>query len=180
MSSDQLVSERRIIGGKGASLAEMINAGFPVPEPFFITSEAYDEFMRHNGLKEKIFAITNGINFSDNNSMNSASERIRDLIMNANIPENLWMQITDFYKRLYGGPPIDIDYVKPMDSAFVAVRSSGILEDNQNASSAGQYESILNVKGEKKLLEAIKRCWASLPTSRTRKRRTTKLPWSDS
>jgi pyruvate, water dikinase len=156
----------KFLGGKGANLAELINAGFPVPEPFFITAEAYDEFLKANNLKEKIIAITKEVNYSDSKSLDSASAKIRDLIMNAQIPEKVQNQILDYYKRLYGGPPIDIDFVKPMEMPFVAVRSSGIMEDIQGASSAGQYESILNVKGDKKLLEAVKRCWASLYTPR--------------
>jgi pyruvate, water dikinase len=156
----------KIIGGKGANLAELINAGFPVPEPFFITAEAYDEFLKDNELKGEITKITDDINYSDVNSLNSASERIRIMIMNASVPEKVSNQIIDFYKKLYGGPPVDIDFVKPMDMPFVAVRSSGIMEDGSAASSAGQYESILNVKGEKKLIESVKRCWASLYTPR--------------
>src|SRR4030066_407990 len=96
-----------LIGGKGANLAELISAGFPVPEPFFITSEAYQEFLKSNDLRSEI-----------------------------------------------------------MDTPFVAVRSSGIMEDIEKASSAGQYETFLNIKGEKKLIEAVKRCWASLYTPR--------------
>lgn len=156
----------KFLGGKGANLAELIAAGFPVPEPFFVTAEAYDEFAKANKLKERISEIIKGVNYSDSKSIDSASKRIREMIMEAQIPENVQNQIIDYYKKLYGGPPVDIDFVKPMDMPFVAVRSSGIMEDIQGASSAGQYESILNVKGEKKLLEAVKRCWASLYTSR--------------
>lgn len=156
----------RLIGGKAANLAELINAGFPVPEHFFITSEAYEEFIKSNDLKGEIMKIIKEINFSEVKSLSSASERIKKLIIEAEMPEKIKNQIIDFYKKLYGGPPLDIDFVKPIDSPFVAVRSSGIMEDIEKASSAGQYETFLNVKGEKKLIEAVKKCWASLYTPR--------------
>ncbi len=156
----------KLVGGKAANLAELINAGFPVPEAFFITAEAYEEFLKSNNLKEKILGIIKGIDYSDVNSLNNASEKIKTLIMEAEVPEEMKNQIIDAYKKLYGGPPVDLDFVKPIDMPFVAVRSSGVMEDIEKASSAGQYDTFLNVKGEKRLIEAIKKCWASLYTPR--------------
>ncbi len=156
----------KLVGGKAANLAELIKAGFPVPEPFFITAEAYEEFLKSNDLKEKILEIIKEINYSDVNSLNNASEKIKKLIMEADVPEKMRDQIIDAYKKLYGGPPVDLDFVKPMDTPFVAVRSSGVMEDIKGASSAGQYETFLNVKGEKRLIGAVKKCWASLYTPR--------------
>ena len=156
----------KIIGGKGANLAELVNAGFPVPEHYFITAEAYEEFVKSNDISKEIMDVIKEINFSDVSSLTKASEKIKKLIIDAEMPENIKNQIIDFYKRLYGGPPLDLDFVKPMDTPFVAVRSSGIMEDIEKASSAGQYETFLNVKGEKKLIEAVKKCWASLYTPR--------------
>jgi pyruvate,water dikinase len=155
-----------LIGGKGANLAEMINAGFPVPEPFFITAEAYDEFLKSNDLKGDIADIISKIDYDNVNSLNSASEKIKKMIIEAEMPDKVKNQTLDFYRKLYGGPPVDLDFVKPMDTPFVAVRSSGIMEDIKTASSAGQYETFLNIKGDKKLIEAVKRCWASLYTPR--------------
>lgn len=155
-----------LIGGKGANLAELINAGFPVPEPFFITAESYEEFVKSSGFKEKILEIIKKIDYSDVNSLNDASTKIKQLIIEAEMPEKIKDQVIDAYKKLYGGPLFDLDFIKPMDMPFVAVRSSGIMEDIKTASSAGQYETFLNVKGERKLIEAIKKCWASLYTPR--------------
>ena len=137
-----------LIGGKGANLAEMINAGFPVPEPFFITAEAFDEFLKANDLKGDIAEIISKIDYDNVNSLNSASEKIKKMIIEARIPEKVENEILGFYRKLYGGPPVDLDFVKPMDTPFVAVRSSGIMEDIKTASSAGQYETFLNIKGD--------------------------------
>jgi len=156
----------KLLGGKGANLAELINAGFPVPEPFFISSEAYDEFIKSNNLKNEIMEIIKKINYSDVNSLNDASAKIKQKIMETKIPEKMEGEIIYAYKKLYGGPLLNLDFVKPMELPFVAVRSSGTMEDIKTASSAGQYETFLNVKGEPKLIEAIKKCWASLYTPR--------------
>jgi len=156
----------KLIGGKGANLAELINAGFPVPQAFFITAQSYEEFVKTNDLKEKIHKIIKKIDYSDVNSLNSASEEIKKIIIEAEIPEKVKDEVIDAYKKLYGGPPIDIEFVKPMDMPLVSVRSSGIMEDIEKASSAGQYETFLNIKGEDNLINAVKKCWASLYTPR--------------
>jgi len=154
------------VGGKGAHLAELINAGFPVPEAFFITTEAYEKFLEFNELKEKILKIIKKIDYSDVNSLSSASEEIKNLILKGKIPSEIQNHIIVFYKKLYGAPEIDIDFIKPLEKPFVAVRSSAITEDIEKASAAGQYETFLNVKGDENLIESVKNCWASLYTSR--------------
>ncbi len=82
------------------------------------------------------------------------------------MPDKIRNEIIDNYKKLYGAPALNLDFVKPMDMPFVAVRSSGIMEDIEKASSAGQYETFLNVKGEENLIRAVLKCWASLYTAR--------------
>ena len=156
----------KIVGGKAANLAELINAGFPVPEAFFVTVESYEEFLKHNKLKEKIIDILKKIEYSDVNSLNKATGDVRKLILDAKMPPKIKNEITNFYKKLHGGPTIDLDFIKPMEMPFVAVRSSGVTEDIEKASSAGQYETFLNIKGAEKLVQSIKKCWASLYTSR--------------
>ena len=154
------------VGGKAANLAEMINAEFPVPEAFFVTVEAYEKFLEHNELKKEIKKIIKNINYSDIKSLNQASESIKKLILEGEIPEEMKDIIIAAYRRLYGGPEIDIAFIKPLEQPFVSVRSSGVSEDAVGASSAGQYETFLNVKGDNKVIENIKKCWASLYTSR--------------
>ena len=154
------------VGGKGFNLVKLINAGFPVPEAFFITANAYEKFVEENELKEDIFDIIEKINFDDVKSLQSASEEIKKIIEGAKMPEEIRNEIIDTYKKLYGAPALNLDFLKPMDMPFVAVRSSGIMEDIEKASSAGQYETFLNVKGEENLIKAVLKCWASLYTAR--------------
>jgi pyruvate,water dikinase len=156
----------KIVGGKAANLAELINAGFPVPEAFFVTTEAYEKFLEENELKERIKSILDEVNYSDFESLKEASERIKSLILKGDMPSEIKDQIIASYKKLYGAPPVDIDLVKPLDKPFVAVRSSAVTEDIEKASSAGQYETFLDIKGEKRVINAVKECWASLYTSR--------------
>jgi len=154
------------VGGKAANLAELINSGFPVPEAFFITVESYEKFLESNEIKEDISKIIEDTDFSDINSLNKASEEIKKLILDSKIPSKIRDSIIASYKKLYGAPPVEIDFIMPMEKPFVVVRSSGVTEDIEKASSAGQYETFLNIKGEENLLEAVKKCWASLYTPR--------------
>lgn len=154
------------VGGKGFNLVKLINAGFPVPEAFFIIAKAYETFVEENELKEDILGIIEKINFDDVSSLQGASEEIKKIIEGAKMPDKIRNEIIDNYKKLYGAPALNLDFVKPMDMPFVAVRSSGIMEDIEKASSAGQYETFLNVKGEENLIRAVLKCWASLYTAR--------------
>ena len=156
----------RDVGGKCFNLIRLINAGFPVPESFFIIAKAYEDFVEENDLKEKILGIVKKINYDDVKSLSSTSDEIRKLIVEAKMPSKIRDEILDSYKKLYGAPPVNLDFVRPMDLPFVAVRSSGIMEDIEKASSAGQYETFLNVKGEESLIKAVQKCWASLYTAR--------------
>jgi len=92
------------VGGKGAHLAELINAGFPVPEAFFITIDAYEKFLEFNELKEKILKIIKKIDYSDINSLNSVSEEMKNLILKGKMPSEIRNHIIVSYKKLYGAP----------------------------------------------------------------------------
>ena len=154
------------LGGKGANLAELINAGFPVPEVFFLPVDAYNKFLEHNDLKKKISEVISKTDFSDVKSLSNTSESIKKLIMDGEMPKEIRDAVISAYRKLYGAPEIDISFVKPLEKPFVSVRSSGVSEDAEGASSAGQYETFLNVKGDDNVIENIKKCWASLYTSR--------------
>lgn len=162
----------RVVGGKAANLAELMNAKFPVPEAFFISVESYDKFLEANTLKAKIKDILDDINYSDVNSLNKGTQEIRDLILNGKIPLSIKDEIIKHYRNMAYGKTaqlagIAFEFIKAgRDLPFVAVRSSAITEDITKASSAGQYETFLNVRGEENLVFTVKKCWASLYTPR--------------
>ena len=137
------------VGGKGANMAEMINADFPVPPVFFITVEAYDKFIEENEINPKIMDIIGKIDFTHVDSIRDASNEIQNLILNARMPLKIKDIIIDSYKKMSGEQSgFGIDKTG-RDMPFVAVRSSGVVEDIKGASSAGQYDTFLNVRGEK-------------------------------
>ncbi len=146
-----------IVGGKGANLGEMISAGFPVPNGFALTVYAYDLFLKENAIYSKIFELLKGLDVSDSDRLTEVAKKIQVIIKNSRIPQELIKETVSFYKKLSGF----------MGFALVAVRSSATAEDMPKTSFAGMGETILNVKGEANLLEAVKRCWASLFTARS-------------
>lgn len=141
-----------LVGGKGANLGEMTQAGLPVPQGFVITSKAYYEFLKTNNVDAKIQHLLGMTNFDDPKSLNHTSEQIKKLILEGKIPEHLIEEIFDAYIALSG----------PLKNALVAVRSSATAEDLKDASFAGQQTTHLNIFGEANLLLHIKDVWASL------------------
>lgn len=141
-----------LVGGKGANLGEMSNAGFPVPPGFIITSHAYYDFLRENNLIIKIKHLLSTVNFDNDKSLNQVSSNIKKLIKDGTLSETLKKEITGFYEKIGG------KFSEPL----VAVRSSATAEDLKSASFAGAQETYLNVKGDAVLLEKIKLGWASL------------------
>ena len=140
-----------IAGGKGASLGEMTKAKIPVPQGFVVLSSAFDKFLEEADLSRNIKSALNSVNYDDTASIDRASIKIRDLIYNAQMPQNLQKEIVADFKK--------------MKCKFVAVRSSATAEDSSTASWAGELESYLNTT-EKTLLQNIKNCWSSLFTPR--------------
>lgn len=121
-------------GGKGANLSAMMSAGMPVPRGYVVTTRAYLDFIDAAGLAQ------------------CDAGRLHDLILRADIPETIAVQIRAAYTDL--------------DSASVAVRSSGTAEDLADASFAGQHDTFLDVDGADAVLLAVRECWASLWTPR--------------
>lgn len=140
-----------IAGGKGASLGEMTKTGIPVPSGFVILSSAFEKFLEETDLNVEIGAILDSVNYKEIHSVEDASEKIKTLILQAEMSQTIELEIEKFFKNL--------------DSKYVAVRSSATAEDSANAAWAGQLESYLNTTKEN-LLENVKRCWASLFTPR--------------
>lgn len=147
-----------IAGGKGASLGEMTQAGFPIPEGFVILVSAFDKFLEETDLGVEILTQLSKINFKDINSVDRASNVIRDLICDAKIPKEIEEEIIKSFLNLK-------NQTSTKSKFLVSVRSSATVEDSSIASWAGELESYLNVS-QKDLLEKIKKCWASLFTPR--------------
>lgn len=140
------------VGGKGANLGEMTKFAIPVPAGFVITSQAYFDFLDENRLMPLIKRALALLDVNDPASLGAIAVQIQRLILSGKISPLLAGQIVDNYLKLGGL------FKEPL----VAVRSSATAEDLPTASFAGQQKTFLNVKGKTTLLEAVKRCWASL------------------
>lgn len=153
---DLRIGDVPLVGGKNASLGEMISAlekkGIQVPPGFAITAEGYHFFIQENGFQEKIEALLNELK-RDPQAIRKVGKTLRKLIMKGVIPPDLEKEIAEAYSAL--GEDVD-----------VAVRSSATAEDLPDASFAGQQETYLNVYGERDLLVACVKCFASLFTDR--------------
>ena len=149
-----------IVGGKNASLGEMISAGMPVPPGFAITAFAYEKFIEETGIAEKIYKIIKETvtDLNDPKQYDIASKKIRELIEKSSMSKELESAIKSAYKEL--------NKRLNLKDAFVAVRSSATAEDLPDASFAGQQETYLNVKGIDDLLDKVVKCWSSLFTPR--------------
>jgi pyruvate,water dikinase len=150
-----------IVGGKNASLGEMIatlkDEGIRVPDGFATTADAYWAFVEHNGLEDPLRSELAALDSGDK-ELHEAGEAIRSMFRGAQFPEAIRDAILEAYEEL--GRRYETDRVD------VAVRSSATAEDLPTASFAGQQESFLNVSGDQELMEACKRCFASLFTDR--------------
>jgi pyruvate,water dikinase len=155
------IADVPIVGGKNASLGEMIrhlvSKGVRIPNGFATTARAYRRFLESNGLDVKLRKLFTGLSVEDLKQLQNIGSQARALILEASFPEDLDHAIRDAYARLCDqyGPNTD-----------VAVRSSATAEDLPDASFAGQHETYLNVHGVKGLLEACKKCFASIFTDR--------------
>jgi pyruvate,water dikinase len=149
------------VGGKNASLGEMISTlkkqGIRVPDGFATTSAAYWKFLDDNKIREKVDALVKDLK-SGAKPLSQVGKSIRKLFLDSHLPDELAEQIRVSYRELCRR--------YRMKNVDVAVRSSATAEDLPEASFAGQQETFLNVKGEKMLLEACLKCYASLFTNR--------------
>lgn len=149
-----LDSERATLanaGGKGANLARLTRAGFPVPPGFIITTHAFDSFVSSSGIAALIEAELKALKAPAAHAsprLEELSERITRLFTRHPLDEQLAIEILSAYRALGGGA--------------VAVRSSATTEDLPDLSFAGQQATFLNVVGENRLLQAIVDCWVSL------------------
>ncbi len=145
-------SDLETAGGKGANLGEMTGAGFPVPPGFVVITEAYRSFVRDNIIEAAIIDAARRRS-DDPAVLQAAADKIAGLFAGAPIPDVIATAILAAYHRLG-------------DQVRVAVRSSATAEDLAEASFAGQQDTYLNIRGDDGLLDAVRRCWASLWTAR--------------
>ncbi len=149
------------VGGKNASLGEMYRnltkKGVNIPNGFAITAHSYHHLLEKAGIRNEVKNILKGLNTKDMRDLADKGHRVRELIKNAEFPEDLKQEIIKAYKKLCK------EYGKRTD---VAVRSSATAEDLPDASFAGQQETYLNIKGDHDLIAACKKCFASLFTNR--------------
>ncbi len=150
------------VGGKNASLGEMIRElkeeGVNVPYGFALTADSYWYLLDYNNLREKIREVLKDLDTHDIKGLREKTKRARELIFNAELPEDLRSEIVEAYKKLseyYGEEESD-----------VAVRSSATIEDLPDASFAGQQDTYLNVKGVDSVIHYVKSCYASIFTDR--------------
>jgi len=162
--SDTGLKDINEVGGKNASLGEMFthlaSKGIQVPDGFSVTVTAFRYYLFYNKLDEPLAKLMTDLDRTGFLNLDEISLKARKLILNADMPDDLRMSITDSYDYLFGIPEQN-----------VAVRSSATAEDLPDASFAGQHESYLNVHGHEALINAIKKCFASLYTSRAIKYR---------
>jgi pyruvate, water dikinase len=151
-----------LVGGKNANLGEMyrqlISQNVLVPNGFAVTVDAYKLILEKSGVWEKLKEILKDINPDDVSELQKKGKEARELVYNSPIPEEIKHEIIEAYQQLkkeYG------------EELSLAVRSSATAEDSPNASFAGQNDTYLNVSGDEALLDAYKRCLASLFTDRS-------------
>lgn len=148
-----------IVGGKNASLGEMIsnlaNAGVSVPNGFATTAEAFNRFLNETGLLDKINAELKGLDVDDVEKLAEVGAKVRAWVIAQALPKDLEDEIRTAFDTLTGGQDV-----------AVAVRSSATAEDLPDASFAGQQETFLNIRGIDNVLIAIKEVFASLYNDR--------------
>ena len=155
--SELSIDDVSLVGGKNASLGEMCREltpkGILVPNGFAVTAAAYRHMLEQANAWTRLRSALDGLNVDDVDDLARRAHTAREIVYGAALPEEIVAEIRTAYsalKKEYG------------DDLTVAVRSSATAEDLPTASFAGQHETFLNVSGEARLLDAVKRCFASL------------------
>jgi pyruvate,water dikinase len=148
--ADPSGTDHELVGGKGANLGRLANAGFPVPPGFVVDTGAY---LAHiESIRDDISGALAEISYDDADALERAVEEIRGWIVAAEMPADIATSIKAAYAEL--------------GDVYVAVRSSGTAEDLEGASFAGLHDTYLDIRGGDDVLDAVKRDWASLWTAR--------------
>jgi pyruvate,water dikinase len=161
------ISDIAKVGGKNASLGEMYNQlnpkGIGIPNGFALTADAYRLFRKQNNIEKELNDLLLSLDTEHYSNLVSIGEAARALILSGTFPTEIVYAVNEAYQKLSAECGID--------NLDVAVRSSATAEDLPTASFAGRMESFLNISGEKQLLGAVHRCYASLYTDRAIKYR---------
>ena len=150
-----------LVGGKNASLGEMFQQltplGVRIPDGFAVTAQAYRDALDAADAWPELHQLLDKLDKTDTDALARAGARAREIVYGAAMPAAVERQLRAAWREL-----------KAMtgDTLSVAVRSSATAEDLPNASFAGQHDTYLNVHGEEMLIDAVKRCQASLFTDR--------------
>jgi pyruvate,water dikinase len=155
LTSDQ--ANLQTAGGKGANLSVLFRAGFPVPDGFLVTTQAYRDFVAANHLEEAILARLQAVQGDDPEILETVSSQIHALFTAGHMPGGLEGELRGAYRQLTG---------QLSQAKAVAVRSSATAEDLPEMSFAGQQDTYLNVLGVEDFLKAVVSCWSSLWTGR--------------
>ncbi|MFC2022948.1 phosphoenolpyruvate synthase [Chloroflexota bacterium] len=136
------------VGGKGANLGEMTNAGIPVPPGFIVTAGTYFDFIERAKIADRIRSLLTPVDAGDSQQLQRVAGEVKKMILESAMPPDIAEEIKQAYRKMGGG--------------LVAVRSSATAEDLPEASFAGQQRTFLNINGEEEVVKAIQGCWASL------------------
>lgn len=150
-------------GGKGASLSDLLSAGFAVPLGFCVNAEGYRRFSEASQLDSRIGALLVSANPEDRPALIGIATEAQAIVASAALPDDLREQVAEAYDELVA-----------MSGLACAVRSSAVAEDGAAASFAGLYESFLNVQGVIDVMESIKACYVSLWSERALRYRATR------
>jgi pyruvate,water dikinase len=151
-------SDQARVGGKNASLGEMMAAGLPVPPGFAVTTEAYHTLRDHPDIRSAVHALLAGVDLGDPDGLEAIARKVRATVESAPLPTDLVDQVRAAYAELCERCGVaDVP---------VAVRSSATAEDLPDASFAGEHDTFLWVRGTDAVLDRMARCWSSIFTAR--------------
>jgi len=152
----------KLVGGKNASLGEMVfklsKKGVHLPPGFAVTATAFQDFLKLNKIGREVWKRVEAIDVSNTQQLAGEGKAIRDLILSQPVPDKIKDEIVSAYQKL--SKQVRVNNID------VAVRSSATAEDLPSASFAGQHDSYLNLRGQDKVVDAVRRCFASLFTDR--------------
>ncbi len=152
--NDLRLADEPRFGGKSANLGELLAAEIPVPPGFALSASAFDAFVQESGLQGEIAGALERVAPGDVDSVGGASHKISEAMRSAPLPDAVCDEVGTAYENLARAQNIS--------EPPVAVRSSALGEDSQDATFAGQQETYLWVRGVDRVCDAVRDCWVSL------------------